>query len=91
MKELILKREKFFKDCEELSNIRNLEKRKTQMLLIETDGQMIDYIKDRINNDVLPLYKWMIYTNYNGYFHPLGRIIKTDYLLYLRDLRKENK
>ena len=91
LKELILKREKFFKDCEELSNIENLEERKTQMLLVKTDEQMIDCIKDRINNGVLPLYKWMIYTNYNDYFHPLGRIIKTDYLLYLRDLRKENK
>ena len=90
LKELILKREKFFKDCEELSNIENLEERKTQMLLVKTDEQMIDCIKDRINNGVLPLYKWMIYTNYNDYFHPLGRIIKTDYLLYLRDLRKEN-
>ena len=90
LKELISKRDKFSKDCEVLSNTRNLEERKSQMLLVKTDEKMIDDIKNRINSDVFPSYKWIIYTNYDDYFHPLGRIIKTDYLLYLRDLRKEN-
>lgn len=93
LKELIPRREKFSKDCEVLSKTKNLEERKSKMLLVKTDEKMIDDIKDRINNDVLPSYKWTIYTNYNDYFHPIGRIVKADYLLYLKDLRieKENR
>ena len=89
LKELISGRNSFSEDCESLSNTKDLEERKSRLLLVKNDEKVIDKIKNKINSDVLSSYKWMIYTNYNDYFHPLGRIIKTDYLLYLRDLRKE--
>ena len=89
LKELISGRNRFSEDCESLSNTKDLEERKSRLLLVKNDEKVIDKIKNKINSDVLSSYKWMIYTNYNDYFHPLGRIIKTDYLLYLRDLRKE--
>ena len=89
LKELISERNRFSEDCESLSNTKDLEEQKSRLLLVKNGEKVIDKIKNKINSDVLPSYKWMIYTNYNDYFHPLGRIIKTDYLLYLRDLRKE--